>query len=155
MKINLNRFVPLGIDGVTEGKWILTGLGASAIAALVNFSVRYSDAHAQLYRQGMGMKKLIPGRVIASFPQILLGCDIGFILLCIAMVMLAAYHYTYHSQGSKAIYLMRRLPSRFELHIRCLGLPVAGAVSAMALLGLLTVLFYLIYYFCTPAQCLP
>ena len=155
MKIDLNRFVPLGIDGKTEGKWVLTGLAVAGFAAIVIFGNQYTDALSRLYHYGLGRKKLIPDAVMTDFSEIMMGCDVGFSLVCLAMVMLGFYHYHYHSQGSKAIYLMRRLPSRWELHIRCLGLPVAGAVGSMALLGLLTVLFYLIYYFCTPAQCLP
>lgn len=155
MKTDLNRFVPLGLDGKAEGKWILTGLAVAGVTAVVIFGNQYSDALSQLYRYSIGTKKLISGAVMTDFSEIVMGCEVGFSLVCLAMVLLGVYHYFYHTQESKSIYLMCRLPSRWELHIRCLGLPAAGAVGSMALLGLLTILFYLIYYFCTPAQCLP
>lgn len=155
MKIDLNRFVPLGLDGYNEGKWILSGMIVAGLAAIVNFANQYTDALSRLYHYSVGIKKLIPGAQMEAFTRLVMGCDVGFSLLCVAMVLLGVYHYSYHSKGSKAIYLMRRLPRYWELHLRCLGLPVAGAVGAMSMLGLLTMLFYLVYRFCTPVQCLP
>ena len=155
MKIDLSRFAPLGLDGNREWHWILSGWIVAGISAILNFSNQYTDALSWLYLYGMGSKKLISGAVMEPFSRLVLGCDVGFSLVCLAMVLLGIYHYYYHNQSSKPIYLMRRLPSSWELHIRCLGIPVMGAVGAMAILGVLTVVFYLIYYFCTPAQCLP
>lgn len=155
MRIDFDRFVPLGLDGKNESQWILAGLIVSALSALINFSNQYTDALSRLYVYGLGTKRLIPGAVMAPFYQTVMGCEVGFTLVCLAMALLAVYHYHYHTQGSKSIYLMRRLPRSWELHMRCLGLPVLGAAGAMASLGLLTVFFYLIYRFCTPAQCLP
>lgn len=155
MKIDLNRFAPLGLDGHKEGQWILSGVIVAGLSAIVNFGNQYTDALSQLYRRGMWQKTLIEGAVMTDFTQLLMGCEVGFLLVVLAMVLLGIYHYHYHTQGSKSVYLMRRLPRPWELHIRCLGLPAAGAVGSMAVLGLLSVLFYLIYRFCTPAQCLP
>lgn len=155
MKIDLSRFAPLGLDANREWQWLLTGWIVAGISAILNFSNQYTDALSRLYLYGLGTRTLIAGRRIEAFSRLVLGCDVGFSLVCLAMVLLGIYHYHYHSQDSKPIYLMRRLPSSWELHIRCLGIPVMGAVGAMAILGVLTVAFYLIYYFCTPAQCLP
>ena len=50
---------------------------------------------------------------------------------------------------------MRRLPERWELHLRCLTVPVVGVLGAMSLQGILGIFYYLIYIFVTPRQCLP
>ena len=155
MKIDLSRFAPLGLDAEREKHWIFLGWGISAIAALINFANHYTDAHSRLYNHMLGGRRLLQGAVMAPFSELILGCEFGFVLMCLALGMLAVYHYHYHSQNSKPIYLMRRLPRATELHIRCLGLPVGSAMGAMALLGLMTILFYIIYITCTPAQCLP
>ena len=154
MRIDLNRFVPLGMEGNKEGQWILTGWIVSACGAVLNFSNQYTDALSRLYVHGWGSRRLIDGAVMTPFSRLMQGCEVGFMLMGVAMAMLGVYHYFYHSQGSKSIYLMWRLPRREELHIRCLAMPVAGALGGLALLGLLTVLFFVIYNTCTPAQCL-
>ena len=155
MRIDLSRLVPLGLDGHNEGQWIGLGVIASGLCAVLNFANRYTDALDRLYRHGLGTKKLIPGAVMEPFSRLVMGCEVGACLMCLAMVFLAAYHYRYHFRDSKPVYLMRRLPKYWQLHMRCLGLPILGAAGAMALLGFLTVMFYLVYFFCTPAQCLP
>jgi len=155
MRIDLDRFVPVGLDGKKEGQWIGTGMAVAAFAAILNFANQYTDALSRLYVYGLGTRRLNAGAVMVDFIHLMPGCALGFSLVCLAMVLLGVYHYHYHTQGSKSIYLMRRLPKSWELHMRCLGIPVLGAVGSMALLGLLSALFYLIYLSCTPAQCLP
>ena len=155
MKIDFSRFVPLGMEGEKEKQWIFLGWGISAVMALIQFANQYTDALSRLYNHMMGGRRLIQGAVIAPFSELILGCEFGFMLMCLALGLLAVYHYHYHIQSSKPLYLMRRLPRAWELHMRCLGMPVIGAAGAMALLGLLTIVFYVIYMTCTPAQCLP
>ena len=72
----------------------------------------------------------------------------------LCLVLLAAYHYAYHRQGSKSIYLMRRLPSKLELHRRCLTLPIAGILIALLTAFLLLLIYYAVYMNVTPAECL-
>ena len=155
MKIDLSRFVPLGLEGEKEGQWILLGWGISALAAMIQFANQYHDALSRLYNHMLGGRRLIQGAVMTPFSELVLGCEFGFVLMCLGLALLAVYHYHYHTQSSKPIYLMRRLPNSWELHIRCLGMPVMGAVGALAILGLLTILFFVIYLRCTPEQCLP
>ena len=155
MKIDLSRFVPLGLDGEKEKQWIFLGWGLSSFIAVLHFMNQFNDALSRLYNHMLGGRRLIQGAVMAPFSELVLGCEFGFVLMCLALCLLALYHYRCHSIDSKSIYLMRRLPRAEELHIRCLGLPVMGAAGAMAILGLLTVLFYIVYRRVTPAQCLP
>ena len=154
MRIDLSRLAPLGLDGKKEGQWIVTGWVLAGLMAAIEFSNQYTDALARLYLYG-GSIKLIPGAVMTEFSLLVMGCEFGFVLLGLALGLLAVYHYSYHSQGSKPVYLMRRLPKPWELHIRCLGMPLAGIAGGLALLGLECVLFYCVYRSCTPVQCLP
>lgn len=56
--------------------------------------------------------------------------------------------------GAKSIYLMGRLPDRWELHRRCLTLPLGWLLSAVLLPVLTLLVYYGIYYLITPAACL-
>lgn len=78
----------------------------------------------------------------------------GFWITAACMAALAAWHYAYHYQGSRSIYLMRRLPSRWELWRRCLALPAAGAVCALLLAALLLLCYFGLYLLLTPRPCL-
>ena len=160
MRIDWNRWAPVGLDGGKEIKWIGFGLGFGALVAVITFFDHYYDALEKLYwnmpASLAGMeRKPIPGAVMTPFAELLRGCETVFALVCAVMPFLAAYHYLHHRRGAKSIYLMRRLPRRWELHRRCLSLPALGLVSALGLLGLLGIVFYMIYLLCTPAQCLP
>lgn len=155
MRIDLDSYVPVGVDGKREAGWLLGGLAAAALIGAAGFLNRYLDARQALYYSRALKNQLIHGAVITGFPELIGGSSTGFSLICLVMPFLAAYHYLYHYRGSRSIYLMRRLPDRWELHRRCLAIPTVGLVAAMAVLGLLGIVFYAIYILCTPAQCLP
>ena len=76
----------------------------------------------------------------------------GFVALC--MLPLAAWHYCYHYQDSRSIYLMRRLPNRRELWRRCLGLPLLGVAACGVLSAAHVLVFYAIYHYAASPQCL-
>lgn len=156
MKIDWKRYAPVGLDAGNEIRWLGAGLLVASLSSILIFSNQYSDALAWLYYRSAGMLHVLkPDAVMTGFYELILGCDVVFSLICLVMPLLAAYHYWYHYQGSKSIYLMRRLPQREELHRRCLSIPAAGLIGSLALQGLLGVIYYLVYILCTPEQCLP
>ena len=63
--------------------------------------------------------------------------------------------YLSHYQGGRSIYTMRRLPHRGELWRRCLAVPAATALTALAAAAVLTAVYFGIYLIFTPAVCLP
>ena len=63
------------------------------------------------------------------------------------------WHYAYHYQGSRSVYLMRRLPDRWEYHRRCLAIPAATVAATAVLLAGSLALFYGAYMLFTPAAC--
>ena len=67
----------------------------------------------------------------------------------------AAANYASFFRQSKSIYVMKRLPSAKELHVRCLTIPaVACAVGFLVSLILLAI-FAAVYHHGVPARCMP
>lgn len=157
-KPNLEPYLPLGRPDL--GKlWRNVTIYGNVLALLysLSFWTRYSDAHAALYsRQG----NLLPGAVMTPFST-LLAEDLsrftmmGFCILVLFLLALIPVNYSAFYRGSKSIYVMRRLPNRWELGRRCAALPLLSAGGTLALMGLLTLLYYALYLLITPKVCLP
>lgn len=79
----------------------------------------------------------------------------GFWFALIIPPVQAVQNYQSHYRGSRSIYLMRRLPDRWELHRRCLILPLLELAATLLLLAVLTVGFYFLYRGCAPGGSLP
>lgn len=152
-KPDLTRYAPPGIPLRQERTGFLTGLTLATLSSLLFFS-RYTQAHSTLYRYHGEEAILIPTAVMPDFPDVLDGTLLGFPLLALCMAGLIFYHYAYHIQGSKSLYLMRRLPDRWELHRRCLTLPLLGALFSLLFGGLLLLLYFWFYMAVTPPSCL-
>lgn len=151
------KYTPPGIDFTKQLKFCLIGVSA-AIGWSWSYLAKYMTARANLYEYSMVGKVLKEGVVIKTFSELVHeGLDSldGFLVFYIVMLGLLVYHYLYYYQGSKSIYLMRRLPDRWELYRRCIALPFAGiAIGVVIEVGIL-LLYYGIYLVCTPQQCLP
>lgn len=154
MRIDLERYAPVGADGGREARGILLGLGLSAGFGLLAFLPRYFDRRAALYtRQGAQMV-LRPGAVMEDFAQLLDWMLLGFAVTAVCMAALAVWHYASHFQGSRSIYTMRRLPQRWELARRCLTLPLLGALGCLIGAAALLLICFAVYNLATPEQCL-
>lgn len=77
------------------------------------------------------------------------------VMMCGITLFRTGYYYTYHYQGSKMMYLMKRLPDKWEVHRRCWTLPLAGTALLCVWMLVLRMLYFAIYMVCTPSQCLP
>lgn len=71
------------------------------------------------------------------------------------MGVMAAVNYSRFYQGSKSIYLMRRLPDKWELHRRCLTAPLLCCGIYVVTAVVLFVLCVAAYRFCMPQEYLP
>ena len=155
MRINLERYAPAGFPIMQEIKVFIWTLGISAIFSM-GFLIRYFDARNELYDITITGQKVLNIDAVMPHMSVLVGnAFIGFYLLSLLALAGAIYHYLFHSQGSKSIYLMRRLPNRWEFHKRCLTLPILAIVAGFLCALLLYLLYYLIYMCCTPTMCLP
>lgn len=150
----LENYAPLGIGVSTEVGWFLAG-GIAATLHSMMFLLNYISARNELYmRKATGMV-LMEGAIIRAFESLTEHVFLTFYLVEIVILLVVVYHYFYHYQGSKMMYLMKRLPDKWELHKRCWTLPIAGAALLGAWMFVLNMLYYAIYILCTPSQCLP
>ena len=153
MKLDLSRYFPVGIERRRELRRLLY----AALAALLysmGFLVRLAGAHGELYTELRdGTRVLIKGAVAEDFARLLRGSMIGFWVMAGAALLWASYFYGYHYQGSRSIYLMRRLPQRGELHRRCLAFPIFSVLALLLLMALTTAAYFLIYMSVMPAEC--
>ena len=151
---DLSRYAPVGMKlHMEKAVWGLC-LGASLVYSGC-FLIRFADACEELYEYRGVDRILIEGAKVERF-GVLLGNGLwGFAITAMVMMLFSIYHYLYHFQDSKSIYLMRRLPNRWELPRRCLTLPVAAAVLSLAAAVVLLGFYFGIYLVFTPKGCLP
>lgn len=155
MRIPIERCAPPGVDVQQEIQHILYGLIGAVLISLW-FVLSYLDYRAKLYTTAPnGSRVLAEGAVMPTFRNLFSWSFTGFWIFLLAMAALAVLHVAYHYQGgSRPIYLMRRLPDRWEYWQRCLALPAAGALCALAAMAILLGIYLAVYLTCTPAQCL-
>ncbi len=152
-KLDLSRYAPPGLNLKPGRQVFITGAAASALGSLTFFA-RYFSARSTLYGYDGAVRVLLPDAVMPDFFPLLGNALYGFLILSLCMLGFIVYHYAYHRQGSRSIYLMRRLPNRFELHRRCLTLPLLAALLSLLFALLLILLCYAIYMLATPRECL-
>ena len=154
MRIDLSRHVPLGFRLQEEIKGFFGGCFGATLFSLINFVPRFSDQLDKLYRRNGANRTLIPGAIMPDFVEIFDRSLWGFLVMIVAAFAFIGVHYAYHHQESKCIYTMRRLPSRWELHRRCLTLPLLAVVAYLILAFVILLIFYAVYMNITPDVCL-
>lgn len=158
MTFDLSRYAPPGWDLRREKQIFGYGMILAAFAGLVVFLARFCDALDRLYWtqrvDGEWERTLRPGAVMADYKEVLGGALLGFGILALCLAAFIPLHYAYHHQGSKSIYLMRRLPDRWERHRRCWTLPLLGIAACLLAAFLLLAACYAIYMLATPEECL-
>lgn len=154
-KFDWNRSLPAGIRWEEVRQKISLGLGFAGVWSL-GILYRYLVIRSSLfYTSPAGKVEIFHDARMPAFDSLVYGLPLaGFGCYFGAMLLAVGYFYLYHRMGSMSVYLMRRLPNRWELHRRCWTVPVLGALAGLVLLGMLLGVYYLIYRFCTPAQCL-
>lgn len=150
----LEKYAPPGINLAKEVMVFVVSMTCAVIFSL-GYVLAYISARNELYEVINDKRILKEGAIIPEFEVILGNYFSGFILVGVAMAIILVYHYAYHYQDSKIIYLMKRLPNRWELHRRCITLPIAGSIVAVVVLILLWAIYFGIYFLFTPQQCLP
>lgn len=151
--IDLARHLPCGFPAKMEQN-ILGGMLGSAIGLTLPLAVRIVNAKNDLYTHRGGKKFLMEGAVMVDFIDLVEYAFLGFFLAIILSLAFGIYHYAFHYQGSKSIYLMRRLPKASELHRRCWTVPVAAALIITAVMIATFLLYFGLYFIITPDGCL-
>lgn len=145
--------VPPGVNLAQEVFYWVMSMIISTVWSML-FLLRYAETRNELYKTVAGKRVLIEGAMMPSFENLISNLFVVFFLVIVYCVIIVAYHYFYHYQGSKMMYLMRRLPSKWEVHRRCLFLPICGGVIAVIYMLCIRMIYYAIYILCTPSQCL-
>ena len=159
-KINvekMEKYTPPGIVFTKQLTLCLTGISA-AFGWSWSFLVKYLTVRSELFERTMLGLVIRDGAVMQDFWKLMredMDSLDGFLVFYLVMLGLIVYHYLYYYQGSKSIYLMRRLPNRWEMHRRNMALPFMAIVLGFLAEILVVLLYYGIYMTCTPAQCLP
>lgn len=154
----LKGLLPPGMDPKLLCGTFLAGLSISALGSL-SFWWRYGLAISRLYETVDGRRVRIPGEMMADFAALMGGADVTNALVCfwalaLLMPLFIIYHYLYHRQGARSDYLMRRLPNRWVYHRRCVVLPVAAGLAALAAAMLVLLLYFGMYMLFTPGDAL-
>lgn len=150
-RFSWDKFFPVGLDWGRELRWLAAGLAASVLWALGPL-LRMTEAWSAIRRYAsiaVGSLGIMP-----PFNDIMGYGLAGFPILWLCLGALAVWHYVYHRRGSRADYTMRRLPNPWELHLRCLALPVTGIVVTLALARGIYLLYWWMYLTFTPPEAL-
>ena len=149
----MEPYAPPGAPLLQEKSyWIMTMIISTFWC--LQYVLRYIEARNMLFEYRVGRKVLIEGAMMTSFESLTANLFEVFGLVLLYCVLVVVYHYFYHYQGSNMMYLMRRLPNKWELHTRCFVLPIMASIFTIAYMYVLRMLFLAIYILCTPSQCL-
>ena len=151
--------LPIGWEWEGTRTGLVWGHIASGLP-LFSFLNRYSAALEALYSYrepgNQIIRELNPDRTIAPFSGLIRGTPLlGLWIFLAVMPILVWRYYHYHTQGSMAVYTMRRLPDRWEYHRRCWMQPLLSAAAELLLFAVLIGLCWLLWRFNTPEVCLP
>lgn len=150
----IEKQLPPGVDSGIELKAIVLGLLAAVIYSLT-FVYKYMDARNELFVYKYGtVKTIMEGAIMPPFTVLLKDTMDGFLMFFWVMLILVVMHYMTYYKESKSIYLMKRLSNRWELYRRCIVIPFAAIFIQIIIGAACLLLYYGIYLFFTPAQCL-
>ena len=139
----VRRLTPPGYDASVELGWLALGGMIAFIYSLCAFA-------GELGKQLRWLGKNPGDRMMPYFAEILGPSLWGFVILAVVALLLIPVHTGYWYQGSRRIYLMRRLPQKGELLRRTAGLPVLIAAAALAAALIALLMYFAIYCLATP-----
>ncbi len=132
---------------------LLTG---GALIRSLFFLVEYYNAYTNLFRETLsGEQVLRDGAMMTAFSTLAHGVLTGFTFTAAVMLVYLCRNLLTFYQGSRSIYLMRRLPDAWELPRRTAVLPLCGAATAICTAFLMYGILYAVYRSITPPICLP
>lgn len=152
-RIDWSRYKPMGYTSPN----VVSGAGALIFALIKTIELPFNiiGARDDLYPDGRLTLGVIPGEKMAPYLSLVGDSFRLFPLFWIVMALEVLSAYRYHKRDTMSIYLMRRLPDKWDLHRRCWGMPVILTIGSFLLMGAVLGLYYLVYLLLTPAGCLP
>lgn len=153
----LSRLLPPNMDAAQVKGWIIALLTIVVLLCSILFLCRYPEDYRDLFWYwGSKYQRIMPGAIMPRFDRyaILTVYVTGGALL-LTLVSTALLYSSYY-QGSRSIYLMRRLPDGRSLLRRQIWSVPLRVMGLLLLLGVvLLAATWLVWRFVTPAQCLP
>ena len=153
LKNSIERIIPPGANAKQPFSFCIRGIVIGIIFNLFLFWSRYTSAFLALYEYEDGVR-VRTGDMMTDFYILYDGTLVCFLAFVVAVLGFMAYYYSYYYQGSKSIYLMRRLPSRFELHKRALTTPIIMCAVFIISAFILTLINFGLYMLITPNNCI-
>ena len=154
IEFDISKMTPPGIDA--KGQFSLfTACNILSILYSFSFIFKYCMEYDNLFSNDGLTRTLREGVMIKDFHVILGTSNVGFYLSAVFMLFYVIYYYSAYRNGSMSIYLMKRLPNPYELHLRAWTLPIITAVFCLVIGFLMTVLYFGLYLIATPSKCLP
>lgn len=151
----LKRNLPPGMDPLPQKNLFIIGNISVFIISFFAFLINYSSARQKLYMYLGGKLVLNTDATIDNFSSMLSLFYGVYFLLIMFILGYVIYNYADYRRGSKSIYTMKRLPSRFERHRRALTVPLISVAATVAIAIIAVFLFFIIYVLATPKTCLP
>ena len=154
----LSALLPPNMAAQQVNGWITGGLTLELLGCLIAFAAPYFNDYNRLFVYRNGQRVLRNDTVVLvekfyHYAAPMVWITVGLVLLALA---LAAVLYSSYYQGSRSIYLMRRLPDSHKTlrqQVWCVPLRTAALLLAA---GLLTIgAAWLVWRYMTPMQCLP
>lgn len=156
MKKKLRDLVPPWTDGVAHLQICLVALTGPSLISLGIFHAELQETlNILCVWQDATQRIFPPGRMMHDFVTLLHGVWPLFWVPLVTAVILGVVNRHGFSQGSKAVYLMRRLPDRWEYPRRCFALPLLTLLLGMALTVLVLLACWGLYTHFTPEYAIP
>ena len=153
----LSDLLPPNVNAEQVKGWIIALLTITTLMCGILLLCSYPEDYRELFlRWGTEYQTLRPGAIIPEFDRyaiLTVYVTGGALLLTLASTALL---YSSYYQGSRSIYLMRRLPDGRSLLRRQIWSVPLRVMGLLLLLGVvLLAATWLVWRFVTPAQCLP
>lgn len=153
----LSGLLPPTVNAEQVKGWIIALLTITTLMCGILLLCSYPEDYRELFlRWGTEYQTLRPGAIIPEFDRYAIRTVYvigGALLLTLASTALL---YSSYYQGSRSIYLMRRLPDgRRILRRQIWSVPLRVMVLLLLLGMVMLAASWLVWRFVTPEQCLP
>lgn len=153
----LSGLLPPNVNAEQVKGWIIALLTITTLMCGILLLCSYPEDYRELFlRWGTEYQTLRPGAIIPEFDRYAIRTVYvigGALLLTLASTALL---YSSYYQGSRSIYLMRRLPDgRRILRRQIWSVPLRVMVLLLLLGVVMLAASWLVWRFVTPEQCLP
>ena len=151
----VRRRMPPGTPITPDAVLYALLIGGAFIRSLF-FLAEYYNAYTNLFRETLAGERILrDGAMMPAFSEIIHGALAGFPFTAAVMLLFLCRNLLSFYQGSRSIYLMRRLPDVWELPRRTAVLPLCGAAASTCTAFLMYGILYAVYAGITPPACLP